>query len=216
MSFMLKCVKSRQVGANEAADRLLGHKLFSKSRQMRFADLEPEHKAKRVLKPAAEIGQLLKSSPDSQDIFFAHWVLDVYPARPDEMEDVSLHELLGWYERQKIITEKERLQLKGLPLYLRRRTVKPYIVTHKLVNPQKSEEDKQTYFYQLLKLFKPWRTESDICLPEKKHSVKHLLQKAAGYRKWRHIMTTTSRLRSRKKRWKMTSERELKRCVRKM
>ena len=36
MSFMLKSVKSRQVGANEAADRLLGHKLYSKSRQMRF------------------------------------------------------------------------------------------------------------------------------------------------------------------------------------
>jgi len=39
MSFLLKSVKSRQVGANKAADRLLGHTLFSKSRQTRFADL---------------------------------------------------------------------------------------------------------------------------------------------------------------------------------
>lgn len=39
LSFMLRSVKNRQVGANEAADRLLGHKLFSKSRQVRFADL---------------------------------------------------------------------------------------------------------------------------------------------------------------------------------
>jgi len=31
MSFLLKSVKSRQVGDNEAADRLLGHKLHSKS-----------------------------------------------------------------------------------------------------------------------------------------------------------------------------------------
>ena len=170
MSFMLKCVKSRQVGANEAADRLLGHKLFSKSRQMRFADLEPEHKAKRLLKPAAEIDQLLNSNPDSQNIFLLHWVLDVYPARPDKMENVSLHELLGWYERQKIKTGEEPLQLKGLPLYLRRRTVKPYIITHKLVNPQKSEEDKEAYFYQLLKLFKPWRSESDLCLEGKTFS----------------------------------------------
>ena len=34
MSFVLQSVKSRQVGANEAADRLLGHKLYSKSRQL--------------------------------------------------------------------------------------------------------------------------------------------------------------------------------------
>jgi len=57
-----------------------------------------------------------------------------------------------------VINGKEALQLKGLPLCLRRRTVKPYIITHKLINPQKSEEDKEKYFYQLLKLFKPWRS----------------------------------------------------------
>ena len=37
LSFMLQSVTNRQVGANEAADR---HKLFSKSRQLRFADLQ--------------------------------------------------------------------------------------------------------------------------------------------------------------------------------
>jgi len=106
MSFMLKSVKSRQVGANEAADRLLGHKLYSQSRQMRFADLQPPSQAKRVLKPAHEISQLLKHNPDTQDIFLPHWVLNVYPARPDELEDVSLHELLGWYERERLKTGK--------------------------------------------------------------------------------------------------------------
>ena len=111
MSF--KCIKSRQVGANEAADRLLGHKLYSKSRQMRFADLEPALKTNRVLKPAAKISQLLKSSPDSRDIFLPHWVLDIYAARPDEIEDASLHELLRWYEQQKVVTGKEPLQVKA-------------------------------------------------------------------------------------------------------
>ena len=38
-TFVLQSVKSRQGGANETADRLLGHKLYSKSRQLRFADL---------------------------------------------------------------------------------------------------------------------------------------------------------------------------------
>ena len=72
LSFMLKSLNNRQVGANEAAGRLLGHKLYSKSRQMRYADLQPASNAKRVLKPVREISQLLKSNPNSEDIFLAH------------------------------------------------------------------------------------------------------------------------------------------------
>jgi len=49
-------------------------------------------------------------------------------------------------------------------MHLRRRTAKPYIITHKVINPQQSEENKEQYFYQLLKLFKPWRAEADLCL----------------------------------------------------
>jgi len=79
MSFLLKSVKSRQVGANEAADRVLGHKLHSKSRQMRFADLAPEDKVKRILKPAAEIKTILDMNPNSYDIFQHHMVQDIYP-----------------------------------------------------------------------------------------------------------------------------------------
>jgi len=46
MSFLLKSIQSRQVGANEAADRLLGHKLHSKSRQLWFVDLAPQTRQK--------------------------------------------------------------------------------------------------------------------------------------------------------------------------
>jgi len=81
------------VGANEAADPLLGHNIYSKSRQLRFADLEPASNVKRVPKPAAEISHLLQTNPDCEDIFMPHWVLDIYPARLDDMEDISLHEL---------------------------------------------------------------------------------------------------------------------------
>ena len=79
MSFLLKSVKSRQVGAVEAVDHLLGHKLFSKSRQTIFANLQPADQVKRVLKPAAELEQLCKTSPESEDIFYPHWVLNIYP-----------------------------------------------------------------------------------------------------------------------------------------
>ena len=91
MSFVLQSVKSRQVGANEAADRLLSHKLYSKSRQLRFSDLLPADKAKRVLKSADDITVLLKNNPDSSDIFQPHWVLDIYPDRPHQM---SLNQVL--------------------------------------------------------------------------------------------------------------------------
>jgi len=86
MSLLLKSVKNLQVGANEAADRLLGHKLYSMSRQVRFADLQPPDKAKRVLKSASDIERLLEVNPDTEDIFTVHWVLYVYPDRPDELE----------------------------------------------------------------------------------------------------------------------------------
>jgi len=68
MSFLLKSVKSRQVGSNEAVDRLLGHKLYSKSRQTRFADLQHPDLVKRILKPCKDIEELLKNDPESTDI----------------------------------------------------------------------------------------------------------------------------------------------------
>jgi hypothetical protein len=56
MSFLLKSVKSRQVSAVEAVDRLLEHKLYSTSRHISwFADLQPVQKAKRIVKPIQQI-----------------------------------------------------------------------------------------------------------------------------------------------------------------
>ena len=169
MAFALQSVKSRQVGANEAADRLLGHKLYSKSRQLRFADLQPSDKAKRVLKTADDIGKLLKDNTASRDIFLPHWVLDVYPDRPDELESSSLYDILSWYEREKLLPDSSQpLQLKHLPYYLRRRKTSPYIISYKTINPHQSEENKEIYFYYLPKLFKPWRDEKLLQIPGKK------------------------------------------------
>ena len=166
MSFAMKAVKSRQVGANEAADRLLGHKLFSKSRQMKFADLSPSDEAKRVLKPVKEVEELLKKNPESQDIFYPYWVLDVYPDRPEQLETMSLHDFLSLYDKDRA-GSKDQLKLETLGYFLRKRTFKPYIITHKLLNPNRSPEEENRYYYQLLKLFRPWRTESDFMTPGK-------------------------------------------------
>jgi len=58
--FFTQSVKSRQVGANEAADHLLGHKLYNKSIQTRFTDLQCPYNVERILKPAAELERLLQ------------------------------------------------------------------------------------------------------------------------------------------------------------
>ena len=170
MSFLLKSVRSRQVGAHEAVDRLLGHKLFTKSRQMRFADLQPPHKVKRVLKTVDDIRTLMDHNPETSDLFQPHWVLDVYPDRPDELENCCLYDFLAWYERHISTGKKsETLKLKHLNYSLRKRTKTPYIVTHQIINPNLNDENKETYHYFLLKLFKPWRSESDLCAPGKSH-----------------------------------------------
>ena len=177
MSFVLQSVKSRQVGANEAADRLLGHKLYSKSRQLRFADLQPSHKAKRVLKTADDIGKLLKNNPESSDIFHSHWVLDIYPDRPDKLESSSLYDIMSWYEKERLSPDSSKpLQLKHLPYYLRRRKTTPYIVTHQTTNPHQSEENKELYFYYLLKLFKPWRDEHLLQIPGRNYYETYVLE----------------------------------------
>jgi len=166
MSFALKAVKSRQVGANEAADRLLGNKLYSKSRQMRFADLNPPQQAKRVLKPVAELEQIVDADPTSQQIFYPHWVLDVYPDRPASLDNTSLYDFLSQYDKVPTGRDNQnQLQLKTLGYCLKKRTYSTYIVTHRLINPNKSPEDEEQHYYQLLKQFKPWRNETDLIAP---------------------------------------------------
>ena len=98
----------------------------------------------------------------SQQIFFINTGCSTLnPNRPDQMEDTCLHDMLAWYEKEHVGNEEMRLRTGRV--YLRRRTSKPYIITHKLTNPNKSDDSQETYFYHLLKLFKPWRNESDIC-----------------------------------------------------
>jgi len=165
LSFMLRSVKNRQVGALKAADRLLGHKLFSKSRQFRFADLQKPDKVKRVLKPVQKLQHIVENNPDTEDMYTVHWVLDVYPNRPDKLENSSLCEVMSWYEKEKTTkSSNHEMELKGLPFILRRRKYQPYIITHPVINPHSSPENQELYCYNMLKLFHvPWRCVEDIC-----------------------------------------------------
>ena len=104
----------------------------------------------------------MKNNPDSSELFYNHWVLDVYPARPEKLETASLVKVTSCYEKGKAKKDKG-LKMEKLSLYLRKRVGKPYIVTHQTLNPNESEETKQTYLHNLLKHVVSWRAETDIC-----------------------------------------------------
>ena len=89
--YLLNSVKTRQVGAIEAADRLLGTKLYSCSRQFRFVDLSKLTELKRTLKTYKEIEELAEKDPESSDLFVTHWVSNVYTNRPDSLENINLY-----------------------------------------------------------------------------------------------------------------------------
>ena len=117
------CSHKQAGGCKGGADRLLGHKLFSKSRQLRFADLQHPDKIKRVLKPIKELREAAENNPDSNDIFQMHWVVDIYPDRPDELETASLYDVLCWYEKERLTPDSNvPLQLKYVTFWLQRMT----------------------------------------------------------------------------------------------
>jgi len=49
---------------------------------------------KCTLKPIEELQKVVDSNPDSQDIYVAHWVLDIYPDKPDKLESCSLYKVM--------------------------------------------------------------------------------------------------------------------------
>ena len=143
MSFLLKSVKSRQVGAVEAADRLLGHKLYNKSRQTIYADLQPADQIKRVLKPASSrTGTAVQDKSGKWGYFLPSLgaKLNIYPNRPDCLQNASLHEFMAWHERQKSGTDEMKVNTLYLYTQYLCRRQKPYIVTHQNVNPHHSEQ----------------------------------------------------------------------------
>ena len=83
---------------------------------MRFTDLQPSNKAKRILKPVAELQKIVDTNPERQDIFLQHWILDIYSDRPDKLENMSQFELNGWYEKD---SGQKDLDLESGKIFLR-------------------------------------------------------------------------------------------------
>jgi hypothetical protein len=167
-SLGLKALNSRQCGAYEAADRLLGTRLYRMSDSIKFINTNLPENRKRCLKPYNSLLELGQLDPDSTDIFCKSLLDDVYPNRPDELEQLSLYDFARWFDNRPASDNNEGpgiLLLKNDKGRIKRRT-KPYVINHYQHNPLTSPEQSEMYYHSLLMLFLPWRDESEILGPD--------------------------------------------------
>ena len=88
--------------------------------------------------------------PDSEDLFKEDLHTSYYPGRPEELEDMCLHEFVANFNYYGFDASGNR---KYTPL------TKPRFVDHKIFDPNK-ENERAAFFYSLLVLFVPFRDES--------------------------------------------------------
>ena len=82
----------------EASDLLLGDPLAEKTESVVCVPVEMPHKRSRRLKNHSKLVNLAEKSPDSEDIFMEDIVSCNYSNRPDDLEDLCLHDFVANYD----------------------------------------------------------------------------------------------------------------------
>ena len=98
--------------------------------------------------------EIAKHDPDTEEIFEDNLLDTVYPQRPARLEDVCLYDFVAnydWYGKD-ANGDRKYTKLK-----------KPRLPNHKLFDPEK-EAHREDYYYSLILLFVPFRTESSLLL----------------------------------------------------
>ena len=150
--FGMRALRSRECGLYEASDLLLGDHLLEKSESVVYVLVEMPHKRSRRLKNHGELVNLAEKSPDSEDIFMEDIVSCNYPNRPDDLEDLCLHDFVANYDSHSKDSQGRRIY---------RTVTKSRLVSQKMFDPKK-EDQRESYFYSLLLLFVPFRDESSL------------------------------------------------------
>ena len=151
-SFGVRMLRSRECGLYEASDLLLGDHLFEKSDAVQWIDVSMPHKQNRRLKDHSELLEMESTDPDSENIFKENLYSNYYPDRPEELQDLCLHDFVAnfdWYGKDS----------KGQRNY--RKLGKPRLVNHKIFYTEK-EDHREDYFYSLILLFVPFRDEASL------------------------------------------------------
>ena len=145
-------LKSRECGMHEAADHLSGDHLYEKSVTIQWVDVRMPHKRQRRVKTHAQLLKMESDDPESENIFTHNFLSTYYPQRPDDLEDICLHDFVAnysWHETDH----------KGDRIY--RKLSKPRLVNHKMFDPAKPE-NREDYYYSLILLFVPFRDEGAL------------------------------------------------------
>ncbi|CAG4957550.1 unnamed protein product [Parnassius apollo] len=122
--------------------------------------------------------------PNSTDIYYDYWIDNVYPARPDELQDMNLFDFSKDYDlvNTRPVSNKVEYYVLANKKYLKKRD-RPYVINH---YPYDVEQIPEKYFFSLLLLFKPWRILDDLKMQHEIYTeifnaVKDDLQEALRY-----------------------------------
>ena len=115
---------------------------------MKWVDVTMPHKRSCRLKDHRVLQYMVKTNPDSDDIFEGNLLENFYP----EMEDVCLYDFVSKYNH----AGKDEDGARKYKLLN-----KPRLPNHKIFNPEK-EDQKEAYYYSLLLLLVPFRDESEL------------------------------------------------------
>lgn len=154
------CVlKTRRLGAQEAAYRLSDLTLIHSNIEIVFLNAKPPEKRYRVLKSRKE-RDLLKDN--STDVFESN-LLDYYRARPESMLSLCFYEFAMWYkkcndEKTGSVRANPRVRLcdKFRNVVMRKRN-KPAVI-----RTPKFSSNSDDYFYSLLLLLLPHSKEQEL------------------------------------------------------
>lgn len=146
--------------------RLLSLPLSQGSRSVLFVDTDLPQNRTRLFKPI----NVLKQLDDNDRDVFLLGTFDRYPARPNNLENMCLHEFVSLYKtcskplstnearavnKETNMQQSKRIQLKDNMGYMLLRQT-PATVRYHQWSPKKQAEQ---YFHAQLLLYFPWRTE---------------------------------------------------------
>ena len=163
--FAYACLKSREMGAHEAADRLLQNhgQMWRSSETFVWVQAAPSNMRSRVMK---NIKDLEGQKPDNNEVFYPDVLHDFYPNRPrtPTFNDMSLYDFVARYDKVSGPPKEGDRYIRiakedGTYLRTMRARTKTPVVYH---NEYSAEKQPEMFYYSMLCLFKPWRNEADI------------------------------------------------------
>ena len=174
--FAFQMLKSREMGAHEAADRILQNKgeLWRSSETFVWVPTTTPDRRNRVMRT---LNDLKRQNPDSTNVFYDDWVHVFYPNRPrtPEFESMSLYDFVSKFEKttgkpKEIDNTDKYVKLQdangGYIRTIQRRKRDAVIYHHNYSHKTNPE----LFYYSMLMLYKPWRQEGDIAGLHTKYS----------------------------------------------